>query len=171
MNAIIKIIIVLLFAAAAPAEASGVKVNPPKLDITTRLNESAVREITVANPTSDVQLFKVYPDDFADFIRVTPSSFTLEAGAEKNVTIEIETRSDQNSSATLSTNLSVVAKPLAETQFAMNAGLKIPLSITVSENGSSGQIPDRIYYAAVPAALIAIAAFVYFLRRRNKKPA
>lgn len=86
-----KIIIPLLLFAASSVNASGVKVNPPKLEITARLNESVSHEITVANPTSDVQIFKVYPDDFADIIKANPSSFTLEAEAKKTVTISIET--------------------------------------------------------------------------------
>ena len=163
------LIILFLLAIAASAGASGVKVNPPKLKVAVKINETASEEITVTNPTNDVQLFKIYPDDFADIIKANPSSFTLEAGAEKTVTIAIKAPDDQKTSEKLNTNLSVVARPLAETQFATNAGVKIPLSITVSENGnsSSRQIPNKAYYALIPILLIAIGALAYFLRLKN----
>lgn len=167
MSFSIKIVIFFLLSAAVSANASGIKVNPPKLEITAKLNESLTREITVTNPTSDVQIFKVYPDDFADIIKASPSSFTLEAGANKAVTVTVGAENAQNSSETFNTNLSIVAKPLAETGFQTNAGVKIPLSITVYDNNSPSRIPQQAYYALILAALFAIAAFAHFRRRKK----
>lgn len=165
MRFIKKIIILsLLFAVVLSANASGVKVNPSKLEIAVKINESVSREITVTNPTSDVQIFKVYPDDFSDIIKVDPSSFTLEAGTEKTVTITVEIKGDTNNSGTLNTDISVVAKPLAETGFQTNAGVKIPLSIAVSENSSSGRTYGLIVFLPFFILLAGITTFIYFLR-------
>ncbi len=78
-----KIIMLFLLFAAASACASGVTINPPKLEMAAKINKSVSREITIANPTNDVQIFKVYPDEFADIVKSNPASFTLEAGAKK----------------------------------------------------------------------------------------
>ncbi len=78
-----KIIILFLLFAAASANASGVKIDPPKIDLAVKINKPLSEEIIVSNPTSDVQIFKAYPDDFPDIIKINPASFTLEAGEKK----------------------------------------------------------------------------------------
>ncbi|MFZ2970524.1 MAG: hypothetical protein WA063_05215 [Minisyncoccia bacterium] len=165
-----KIIISFLLFAAASASASGVTINPPKIDLAVKINKPSSEEVTITNPTSDAQIFKVYPDDFVDIIKANPSSFTLEAGAKKTVTVTVEIKDGQNSSGTLNTNISVVAKPLAEAGFQTNAGVKIPLSITVSENNSPSRVPKQEYYAFAIAVLFGIGAIAYFMRRKNRMP-
>lgn len=166
-----KIIILFLLSVAASASASGVTINPPKIDLAAKINKPLSEEITITNPTSDVQIFKVYPDDFADIIKANPSSFTLEAGAKKTVTVTVEIKDGQNSSGTLNTNISVVAKPLAETGFQTNAGVKIPLSIIVSESNSPSRVPKQVYSALAIVVLLGIGALEYFVFRKKRMPA
>lgn len=161
------IILFLLFEAVLSADASGVKVNPSKLEIAVKANESISEEIIVTNPTSDVQIFKAYPDDFPDIIKVNPASFTLEAGTDKKVNIAISAIGDQKPLGVFKTNISVVAKPLAETQFEANAGVKIPISITIAESGSPRPISKWEYYAYVFAASIGAGGITHFLRRKR----
>lgn len=162
------LILFLLFTFAVSVKASGIKVNPSKLQITVKANESVSQEIIVTNPTSDVQIFKVYPDDFVNIIRVYPASFTLEAGLEKAVLVTVEVKDDQNNLTNLNTNLSIVAKPLAETGFQTNAGVKIPLSITILENKPPSRISKQTYYVLAIALLIGIGLCIYFMRRKNR---
>ena len=44
----------------------------------------------VANPSKDVALFDVYPDDLENIVSVSPSSFTLESNAEKEVLVKVK---------------------------------------------------------------------------------
>lgn len=168
MRSIYKIVIFFLLLAAAPfAGASGLKVDPPRLEITVKTNELISREITVTNPTSDVQLFKVYADDFSDIIKANPASFTLEAGEEKKVIITITAAGDQKTSGILKTNLSVVARSLAETKFETNAGVKVPVSISILESYPKKPIPKWEYYAYVSVVSLVAGGVTHFLRQKR----
>ncbi len=169
MRSVYKIFILYFILAAAPfAGASGIKVDLSKLEITAKTNELISEEMMVTNPTSDVQLFKVYTDDFSDIIKATPASFTLEAGAEKKVIITIKAISDQKTSGILKTNLSVVARPLAETKFETNAGIKIPVSVSILESDPAKPIPKWEHYLYVLAVSLAAGWVTYFLHQRRK---
>lgn len=169
MRSVYKIFTLYFIFVAAPfAGASGIKVDPSKLEIKAKMNEPVSGEITVTNPTSDVQLFKVYTDDFSDIIKANPASFTLEAGAEKKVVIAIRAAGDQKTSGILKTNLSIVARPLAETKFETNAGVKIPVSIAVLESDPAKPIPKWEYYAYVSVVSLAAGGITHLLRRRRK---
>jgi len=169
MHSIYKIFtLYFIFAAASFAGASGIKVDPSKLEIAAKANEQVSKEMMVTNPTSDVQLFKVYADDFSDIIKANPASFTLEAGEEKKVVIIIRYSGDQKASGILKTNLSVVARSLAETKFETNAGVKIPVSITVLESDPAKQISKSEYYAYVLVVSLAAGGVTHLLRRKRK---
>lgn len=88
-------------------------------------NLTTVR-LLVTNPSSDVAVFEVYPDEFAAFVKANPSSFTLESKAEKMITIEVTARE----AGQFSTLLSIVARPLASNAFQAGGGVKVPLLIT-----------------------------------------
>jgi Flp pilus assembly protein TadB len=92
------------------------------------VGEEATVRIKVSNPSSDVAVFEVYPDDFAAAIKAIPSSFTLESGSEKYVTLAVKTAQEGR----LSTLLSVVGRPLASNAFQAGSGVKVPLAITVA---------------------------------------
>lgn len=163
--------IFLLLAIAAFANASGVKVNPPQIDLAVKINKPLSEEITIINPTSDVQIFKVYPDDFLDIVKINPASFTLEAGEKKTAIVTVEIKDDQKSLGTLNTNISIVAKPLAEAGFQTNAGVKIPLSIIVFESNSPSRVPKQVYSALAIVVLLGIGALEYFVFRKKRMPA
>lgn len=166
-----KIIISFLLFAAASASASGVKITPPKIDLAVKINKPLSEEMTITNPTNDVQIFKVYPDDFPDIVKINPASFTLEAGEKKTAVVTVEIKDGQNSSGALITNISVVAKPLAEAGFQANAGVKIPLSIIVSESSSSSMAPKQVYSALAIVILFGIGALEYFVFRKKRMQA
>ena len=90
--AMIKTLIVFLFAGLAAAGglpaaalASGLQISPSSLDFTVTPGTEQTLTLNIANPTSDVQIFEVYPDDYQKNLVVIPSSFTLESGAKKSV--------------------------------------------------------------------------------------
>lgn len=169
MRFIYKIFTLYFILAAAPfAGASGIKVDPSKLEITIRANEQVSKEMMVTNPTSDVQLFKIYSDDFSDIIKANPASFTLEAGEEKKVVITIRSSGDHKTSGVLKTNLSVVARSLSETKFETNAGVKIPVSIAVSESDPAKPISKWEYSAYVAVVALTAGGVTHFLRRKRK---
>ena len=154
----------LLF--AFPAGAVGVAVNPAEVNMVAVVGEATTVRIKVTNPSSDVAVFEVYPDDFAAVIKVSPSSFTLESGAEKYVTIEVTIPQ----SGQLSTVLSVVARPLASNAFQAGSGVKVPLSI-IAKEGSTGLASALATVGTSPwGGLVAILVLVGWgiYRRRDK---
>lgn len=158
-----KIFILVLLFAPSISSAAGIEVAPSKLELAAGANQPAVAQITVSNPTADVQIFEVYPDDFTDRIKITPASFTLEAGGRGEVIIEY---SDGTQSQILNTAISVVAKPLAESRFQANTGVKIPLTITAA--GISKPPPAKVWYPLGGAVLIAAAYALGRFGQRKK---
>ncbi len=143
------------------ALASGIKVSPEKLQFETG-GKTQRKEIVVANPTADVQLFEVYADDFSKAITANPASFTLEAGNRKTVTITVDP--SKLGSGITTTNLSVVGKPLTDSRVQINTGVKIPITI------SAHQPWYRKIILPIGILVIAIAVAANFYKSRKQKP-
>jgi len=112
---------VLIFPVSALA--IGVAVRPARLDIQGISNSAARREILVSNPSKDVAIFDVYPDNFNSLIDIMPASFVLESGDQKKIYLSVK----PGKSGRFATNISVVARPLSESAFNAASGVKIPL--------------------------------------------
>ncbi|MBI2607966.1 MAG: hypothetical protein HYW51_04030 [Candidatus Doudnabacteria bacterium] len=134
--------------------AAGIDISPAKIDLETHKDQTAEQVITVANPTADVQVFEVYADDFKNLFTFTPASFTLEAGERKTVTLSFDGKSTD--SALLSTNISVLATPLADARFNANTGVKIPTTVRISEGGNSSNWvnKDLIFFGTLGLVLL-----------------
>jgi hypothetical protein len=158
----ILIAIILIFLPLA-ALASGIEVKPAKLELSAGPGQTATAKITVGNPTADVQIFEVYADDFADSIKLNPQSFTLEAGDSK--TVEVSARGA--GPGIFKTEISVVGKPLSDARLVAGTGVKIPLTVSTSENPASWPQTTFVWYAA--ALLLAAGTFLlgrYFRHSR-----
>ncbi|MCK5085011.1 MAG: hypothetical protein KAQ64_05150 [Candidatus Pacebacteria bacterium] len=171
-----KILILILAFVLFPvlSQAAGIQVSPSKIDFILEVNKSASKELIVANPTADVQIFEVYPDEFSEIIKANPASFTLEAGGRKTVTVTAHPAITENVSQILKTNLSVVGKPLIETRLQANTGVKIPLSIAIEhvaiETESSNKISPELFYAILIVVALGFGSITHLItRRRNKK--
>lgn len=117
--------------------AAGIQVSPSKLEVTVPPGKNVNKNLVVANPTADVQLFSVYADDFERNIIPDPASFTLEAGGRKNVSLSLKSPE----SGTISTTISVVGRPMVDARLQANTGVKIPITITAGSAHGRG-LPD-----------------------------
>ncbi len=158
-----KILTITLLLFPLFVSAAGIQVSPSKLDLEGEAGKSLSAEITVSNPTSDIQLFEVYPDDLEDVVSADPKSFTLEAGAKKIVKI---TASSQTPGI-LKTNLSVVSKPLADSRFNADTGVKIPIEITAAEKADSS-VPNLNFYIIVGIIIFGFFSVDDLLQRKRK---
>jgi len=121
---------VILFSALSlllpfSAGAVGVAVRPAELEVQASVGKEALVRINVSNPSSDVAIFEVYPDEFEQLIKITPSSFTLESGSEQYVSVKITPATEGR----MQTNLSVVGRPLSTGAFGAGSGVKLPLVV------------------------------------------
>lgn len=146
--------------------AGGIQVSPANLEISLQKNESKTVNITVANPTDSLQIFEVYPDAYEKEISVNPRSFTLEAGGRKVVSITIKSASSTKKSSFV-TNLSVVGKPLTESEVQANTGVKIPISVSSLAKTEN----KRLVNIWLPlGAICALTIWIFYDRRKQKKP-
>lgn len=149
-----------------PALAAGIEVSPANFDIKLESGKSFTGQLTVANPTADVQIFEISADEFAEIFEFKPASFTLESGERKTVHIGVSAPNSRLSESRLfSTNISVLASPLADSRFQANTGVKIPINITTAE-----QTQNEIPYPVIAGALAGIAAVIYISFFRHKHP-
>jgi len=161
-----KLLLVLVAVAPLAAAAAGIQVSPSKLKLEIATNNPASAELTVGNPTADVQLFEVYPDDFAGIISANPASFTLEAGAAKTVRI-IVFSGKLKDEETLATNISILAKPLADSRFQANSGVKIPIIISSIKPVEKNRLFSWTWLAPGLAAVVASIGGVWIAMKKR----
>ncbi len=153
MKRILLILIVSLFAANF-AWAAALKVRPASIKVEIPYGVLAKTELMIENPGNNVALFEVYPDNFSDWIRIKPESFTLEQGEKQRVILEIKNQE----AGVFSTMISVVAKPLSSRKFQANSGIKIPLQVRISKAKTSvflaSLYPFRLSIHLVSAVMI-----------------
>jgi hypothetical protein len=146
--------------AVSTALASGIQVSPAELKFENYSQKPASLTLTVVNPSADVQVFEIYPDDFKNIISVSPESFTLESGAQKLVAVTVKPKNNSY----VSTTLSIISKPLAESKLQFATGAKIPLTISYEAvRSKSKNIPFII------GGGILLAVLAYFAGKRKIK--
>ena len=160
-----KLLLSLLLSLILPffANAAGIQVFPASLSLDVAAKGKATTSITVINPTSDVSVFEVYADDFAQNISANPSSFTLESGAKKTVFITVNLKNNPHADQSkFSTDISVVSAPLAQSKVTVGTGVKIPLTVSV------GKAQKKISKQQMSWLIAAMTAFIllYLFNRK-----
>ena len=150
--------------------ASGIQVSPIRLDFSVASGGVTSQSLTVVTPTPDVQLFEVYPDNFAEQIKANPESFTLEAGAKKTVTVSVSGNT-RALGQILSTTLSVVGKPLSGSQdFSVGTGVKIPLNITQTAQANPPNQQKQIAELLSAAGITIVGVWSIYIHKTKKAP-
>lgn len=129
-HAIMTLFLLALF--VMPAYSSGLSVTPSKIDQSIVAGNKITVDFVIANPTQDVSVIEVYPDDFERNIAVDTKSFTLEAQEEQTVSVSILFEEP----GVYGTFLSVVSKSLGDRTFRARSGIKIPLDISVESEAT-----------------------------------
>lgn len=142
--------------------AAGVSVNPSSLD----MGNDREATILVANPSTEVMIFSVFPDELDGVVRVEPSSFVLESGEQKKVKVSLASYKN----GTYQTTLSVLSEPLSDTAFKTRPGVKIPLSFTIGGNTGLAAAIFNVPTVLSALGLIGLGlAIGWFLRRRGQR--
>lgn len=173
MNSIKKILLTaLIILAPVAARAAGIQVSPSRLEFKFTGNEPQTKEIAVANPTTDVQLFEISADNFGQFVKAEPSSFTLEAGTRKTVKIIVDAGQAGSLAQTgqaLSTSLSVVSRPLADARLQVGTGVKLPLTVFFSAAGPKPDLTGLITYGIAALIIAGLAGIIWRVKKRNSR--
>jgi hypothetical protein len=145
--------------------AVGVSVSPPRLEIISVAGRETNREIVVSNPSRDVAIFDIYPDDFVSEIRISPESFVLESGDQKKVAVAVTPKNVGR----FETNISIVARALSDSAFNAASGVKIPLNVEVGRDSSrlalaSSALPISARTVMVFGYVILVVMYVWFLK-------
>ena len=171
-----KILILILVFVLFPvlSQAAGIQVSPSKMDFTVEMGgEVVIKKLVIVNPTADVQVFEVYPDEFSEIIKANPASFTLEAGARKIVIVKVDPANIEGPSKILRTNFSVLGKPLIETRLQTNTGVKIPTSVTINneiiKTDSDDKISSGLFYMILIIVAFGSGLVTHLIRHRKKE--
>ena len=145
----------------------GISATPSTLTIKTTVNREGMARFTVSNPSGEVGLFEVYPEDFEAFITVIPSRFVLEAGEKREVLARVKRRE----TGALRTTIAIEAQTLGVPSFGVGGGVRLPFTIEVS-------VGSRLFSAAVLSgasilgilSLLCALTVLFLLRRVSLSP-
>ena len=115
---------VMFFLFASNAYAIGISVKPSELKIQAQIGMQSSVRIKVKNPSQEVALFEVYPEEFENQISASPAKFTLESGEEKDALIKFKSGEE----GVFRTYLAVVSRPLDDPE-GIGSGAKVALQI------------------------------------------
>ncbi len=158
-----------LFLVASQAHAIGITALPSELNVKTPRGTDTMARLTVQNPSREVAIFEVYPDDLDAMIMPIPSRFTLESAESRTIEIKFTPKQE----GVYTTNLSVLARPITDPLLGIGSGVKIPITFTVSpsKNNALAAISLASPTGIVIASLAALGVLIYALRRAFRKRA
>lgn len=161
--------ITVFFFSVSIASAVGLSVSPPELNASGTIFKAARTRFTVKNSSNEVALFEIYPDDFTDEIKLSPESFILNPGDNK----EISAETNFKKSGKYRTDISVVAKPIAGSSFKAAGGLKIPFTADIGEERAllSGLLISSVSRETliVLSVILALAVLIFGVKYAAEK--
>lgn len=164
--AIILATFYILHSTFSVAQAVGVSVKPSELSVKAAVNEEMSVRLRIKNPSNEVALFQVYPEEFDAMITSIPAKMTLQAAEERDVVIRIKSQKE----GLFDTKLAVVARPLDDPTFGIASGVKVPLHITVTKDTSGFALISNYVTNGSPwiLAMFLLAAILYAVSLRRK---
>ncbi|MDO8564635.1 MAG: hypothetical protein Q7R88_01430 [bacterium] len=135
-----------------PVEMSaiGVSASPATLSFKALLGKETAAKIMVRNPSSEVGLFEVYPEEFDSDFTIVPSRFVLEAGEKREVFVRVVRREE----GMVRTVLAIEGSALGASSLGIGGGVRIPVSIEVSPSSLLAAVPK----AAMPVLWMLLGA-------------
>ncbi|OHA21828.1 MAG: hypothetical protein A2849_02760 [Candidatus Taylorbacteria bacterium RIFCSPHIGHO2_01_FULL_51_15] len=153
------------------ALAIGVSVTPPTLSIRMTRDEEGTARFLVSNPSKEVGIFDVYPEEFEKFITLYPSRFVLEAGEKREVLV----RAKRRDVGLIRTAIAIEAAPLGVPTPSVGGGIRLPFSLDVRassaflaalfESKPTSVLPTLILTALILTSVISL----YTLKRVRRK--
>lgn len=169
MKVLICGVIAVSLAIPLYADAVGISASPSRLLLSIERGEEITAQLIISNPSTNVSVFEVYPDEFESVIIIAPSSFILEGGDQKKVRVRIQPKKI----GVFVTNISILAKPLAESAFSASAGIKIPVRLEVIGQrdffaAALALLPIEVSFLGIFILAAVLFAFAFLLRGRRR---
>lgn len=146
------------------AVAIGVSVTPVSLSLTAPAGKESSARFVVRNPSREVGLFEVYPEEFEESLTLIPSRFVLEAMEKREVMLRARFRE----TGRFHTSVAVEATPLGSPALFVGGGVRLPLSVAVEPSFSLSAGGARANFFIALFALGAVAATFVLLRARRR---
>lgn len=110
------------------ASAIGVSITPATLSVKAVSGKESITRFIVSNPSKEVGLFEAYPEEFEEFITLSPSRFVLEAGEKREVLV----RTRRRETGIIRTAIAVEAQQLGIPPLGVGGGVRLPFSLEVA---------------------------------------
>jgi len=151
----IFIFVASMVAVPGMVRAVGMAVKPERLTLDTVIGRTITAPLLVINVTDEPALYRVYPASHVNTISVSPNEFLLLPGEQKTVSVTVQTFMPK----AISTDIAVVARPLAATNIATASGIKIPLYVMVRV---------ALWHVGVVTAIVGCALVMISVRWKKK---
>lgn len=169
MNKIFIFFALAILFAANEALALGVEATPNIIKISTDAGKSAEAKITIKNPSKEVSLYEVYADEFEDKFSFSSTSFILEAGERKEISVFVNSKKG----GIFKTSISVVANSLTPNKFNVGSGVKIPVELSITEAQRNFKFSAAAFFSGINNSglilLLASIILVFGIYRLTRK--
>ena len=127
----LKILTLMLLIGCIPSTVRGIglSVTPATVSLKSVPGKEASASFSVSNPSKEVGLFETYPEEFEELFTLIPSRFVLEAGESREVLV----RANRREVGIIRTTIAIEAQPLGLPSQAVGGGVRLPVSLEVSE--------------------------------------
>jgi P pilus assembly chaperone PapD len=145
-----------------PALASGLGVTPGKLDIELPRGGSTSATLSVTNSGNSEALYSVYveEEDYITWFAIEPVEFTLAAG--ENRAVEIDVNPPADASGEHQAHICIIAIPPGE-GLMITSGVKVPTTVSVSA------LPSLLWMIGISTAVVLAIILVIALWRRRAR--
>ena len=160
---------VLPFFHPSIARAVGISVSPPTLELKNAANKKITGTFTVMNPSRESVVYEITNDGLLPLV-ITPITFLLEPGKRANIAIEYPPNKLTTANYRLTTQLSILGRPLTVQPTQAASGIKLPVSISVGQvEGVSTRRYDPIAVGILLIDMLLLGLFVYLVIKRHFK--
>lgn len=153
------------------ASAIGVSATPATLSVKAESGKEGIARFIVSNPSKEVGLFEVYPEEFEESFILVPSRFVLEAGEKR----EIIVRARRREVGIIRTAIAIEAEQLGIPSLGVGGGIRLPFSleVRVAHNSLAAVLQSDVaptFITLVLTALVLLSAVsLYTLKRATRR--
>ena len=157
-------ILIFFFLFTQTVSAAGLAVEPSSMYFESWLGQNHGKNLTVENISDREMIYQLYFEELTDQLTVNRQTLRLLPGQVATVKVS----ANPSQAGILSTNLAIVGQALDRRDFNASFGVKVPVTITVSQIGSTG-FNDWQIAIIIPFLLIGLGLCLRAYRKARQK--